>query len=77
MNDLLVKLESGLAAVIYKGIKHAGVVVASYASTLLMKHFGIQMSDAQQLEITTGVTAGLGAGLNLLKQKFPTQLSWL
>lgn len=72
-DDIKLKLHD----VIYKGVKHAGTLIAGVVAMQAVKHFGITITDAQKLEIAGGVAFALGAFANILKQKFPGQLGWL
>ena len=75
--SIVEQVEVSISTALQKGIKAAGTALAGYASTLVMKKFGIQMSPEQQLYIATAVTGGLTALRNVLKTKYPAQLGWL
>ena len=77
LNDILVKIQGGLSRVIWKGVKHAGTASAGLATAMALKYFHVQLSDEIIASIGVGVSAGIGAGINWLKQAFPTKLGWL
>jgi len=74
--SILEKIKSGISRAIWKGVKHAGTAVAGFASTLLLKKAGVELSADHQLQIAVIVTGALGTGLKMLKDRFP-QLGWL
>jgi len=74
---LIDNIKSGVSRAIWKGVKHAGTAVAGFASTIVMKKDGIELSVDHQLQIAVAVTGALGALLKLAKDKLPKQLGWL
>jgi len=74
---LIENIQGGLSRIIWKGVKHAGTAAAGLATALALKHFHVQLSDEVIASIGVGVSAGIGSGINWLKQAFPTKLGWL
>lgn len=62
---------------LWKLTKHAGTAAAGFASTLLAKKFGVQLTDTQVLEISVLVSGALGGLLNYIKRKWPLKFGWL
>ena len=59
---------------LWKGVRRGiQVLVAAIASSKL-KQYGVEVDEIQATAALTGLSE---AGLNILKQRFPSQLGWL